>query len=69
MDLQRGWTRALLVIALGLAAISGLSVVLEALALPYWFVRPTVLSVFVGTLGLAVTTAARGNSGDVKHSG
>lgn len=68
MNLQRASTRVLLVIALGLAAISGLSVVLEALALPPWFVQLAVLASFVGILGLAVTTAVQRNSVEVERA-
>lgn len=63
MSLRRAWIRVLLVFALGLAAISGFSVVLEGLGFPSWFVRLAVLAVLFGTLGLAVTTAVQKESG------
>lgn len=49
MNLERPWVRALVVLALGLAAISGLSVVLDTLSLPKWVVSLGVLAAFVAT--------------------
>ena len=57
MRLERAWVRALLVFALGLAAISGLSVVLEVLGMSRSFIQFMVLAAFLGTVGLAVGAA------------
>lgn len=62
MNLDRGWARVLFVLALGLAAISGLSVVLEALAMPRWVVTFAVLAAFVAVVGLALGAAVKRES-------
>ncbi|HUF50867.1 MAG TPA: hypothetical protein VMN60_08550 [Longimicrobiales bacterium] len=57
MNPERPWVRALVVFALGLAAISGLSAVLEALSMPRWVISLAVLGAFVATAGLAANAA------------
>lgn len=57
MNLDRPASRALLVLALGLAASRGLSVVLEAFDLPPALIRLAVLLAFLSTIGLAVSAA------------
>ena len=69
MNFESGSARALLVLALGLAAISGISVVFEALGIPSWFVRLAVLTSFAETLVLAVRAGIKSNSVRLTQAG
>ena len=60
MSFESGSARAL-VVALGLALISGISVVFEALGIPSWLVRLAVLTAFAGTVVLAIRAGIKSN--------
>ena len=62
MNFDRAWARMLFVLAMGLAAISGLSVVLQAIGLPPWVVTLVVLAAFVAVVGLTLSAAVQRRS-------